>query len=244
MIDSVMESWLIKPKNVGPAFDPSGPTQLNLLYQSGPYYVMDNHLAALWCWAQEMKKNQGKAFLLHIDAHEDASTLALEKWQGLGCSLDSLDLPAYLALRDQEFNLPLIRWDNYLPLFLHDYHHRLAGSFACTHGIGQSGKFSQRTEMFRLLSSMKEWFESSEGSGHGWIINVDLDFFFTSLPQKKRWASESFLNEFFALIKQVEKRGDLISCTLALSPECCGGWGPSLQLMQEVARRLSLPFSL
>lgn len=32
--------------------------KLNLLYQEGKFYVMDNHLAAGWCWYHTLKKDE------------------------------------------------------------------------------------------------------------------------------------------------------------------------------------------
>ncbi len=43
---------------------------LNLLGKENNIYVMDNHVAALWCWLQEIEIKT-KYNILHIDAHYD-----------------------------------------------------------------------------------------------------------------------------------------------------------------------------
>ena len=47
-------------------------TGLNFLWKSdnAPIYIMDNHLAAAWCWMQECN-NDEKYNFIHIDQHAD-----------------------------------------------------------------------------------------------------------------------------------------------------------------------------
>ena len=48
----------------------SGSSALNILYQEGCTYVMDNHLAAGWCWYNTLDRRKEYNFC-HIDQHDD-----------------------------------------------------------------------------------------------------------------------------------------------------------------------------
>ena len=48
----------------------SGCDKVNFLYKEDKFYVMDNHLCAIWCWEQQINpENQYGIF--HIDRHYD-----------------------------------------------------------------------------------------------------------------------------------------------------------------------------
>src|SRR5436853_7864299 len=49
-------------------------SNLNLLFVDGKSYVMDNHLAAGWCWLQTINL-KNKYNLFHIDRHYDLMDL-------------------------------------------------------------------------------------------------------------------------------------------------------------------------
>ena len=44
--------------------------ELNFLAKTGKIYIMDNHLAAFYCWCKEVDLSKDYA-LLHIDRHHD-----------------------------------------------------------------------------------------------------------------------------------------------------------------------------
>lgn len=51
----------------------SGHDNLVFLWNSDKVYVMDNHLAAAWCWMQKCNEDVRYKFL-HIDRHNDLGT--------------------------------------------------------------------------------------------------------------------------------------------------------------------------
>ena len=94
---------------------------LNLLCKEKNIYVMDNHVAALWCWLQEIDLNE-KYNILHIDAHYDTMSSRIDTWlEYLPDNLKELDINDYLALKfyDEDFRdgYEIMRWDNYFPIF-------------------------------------------------------------------------------------------------------------------------------
>lgn len=48
----------------------SGCANVNFLYKSDKFYIMDNHLCAIWCWNQ-MVKTDCHYGIFHIDRHYD-----------------------------------------------------------------------------------------------------------------------------------------------------------------------------
>ena len=93
---------------------------LNFLWKKDNIYIMDNHLAALWCWLKEINLS-GKYKLLHIDRHYDTANdsrrLPLAKIE----SLSNNTLDEYLSL-SYSFptgeKYPVFQFDNFIwPLF-------------------------------------------------------------------------------------------------------------------------------
>ena len=48
----------------------SGCYNMNFLFNNGKFYIMDNHLAAAWCWLQKIDTSK-RYGLFHIDRHYD-----------------------------------------------------------------------------------------------------------------------------------------------------------------------------
>ena len=61
--------WILKP-STSLELKTSGKAQLNFLFQQDKFYIMDNHLAAGWCWLNELDKTKSYN-LFHIDQHWD-----------------------------------------------------------------------------------------------------------------------------------------------------------------------------
>jgi len=98
----------------------SGSLNINLLWRSGSTYIMDNHRAALWCWFQHLSQMQ-KYNLIHIDRHTDTLYSQIESWkEALPKNFTSTLLNTYLSYEYEgaSTRVPVIRWDNYLSLFL------------------------------------------------------------------------------------------------------------------------------
>lgn len=60
--------WHIKNKNFKKSESRS--SVLNILYQEGCTYIIDNHLAAGWCWYNTLDRHKEYNFC-HIDQHDD-----------------------------------------------------------------------------------------------------------------------------------------------------------------------------
>ena len=111
-------NWLIPFKGR----NHSGAYTQNFLWQQDSIYIMDNHRAALWCWLQHIKKDE-KYSLFHIDRHYDTLNSRMKEWLGVLPDLTKLSINEYLELKylceGTEANI--IRYDNYLSIFLKKY---------------------------------------------------------------------------------------------------------------------------
>lgn len=195
----------------------------NVLIQDGQTYVMDNHRLALWCWFQEIKKEEKTRYnIFHIDAHPDQSTNGIEHVKD---DLFSLSLEDYRTRLQEDINIPLYRWDNYLEIFLQKYPDLIAHTISATHHLGSNKTLSEDLKSYHLLKRMTEIFsEKVYLNKHQWIVNLDLDYFYSSAPEKTLMYSEQWLKALANAIELGFKNNLISVFTISLSPECCGSW--------------------
>lgn len=68
----------------------------NFVWNDGHLYVMDNHRAAAWCWAQHVDPATSHA-LVHIDRHNDTLQSQLGSWLKALPNGTPATIEAYLA---------------------------------------------------------------------------------------------------------------------------------------------------
>ncbi len=214
---------------------------VNFLWRSDRLYVMDNHRMALWCWWRHLPEATDWQ-LLHIDRHYDTMSSQLETWlQSL--PQDSASLEDYLA---QDYVLPfagsmrapVIRWDNYLSIFLARYGNRLSRVVFVTACEGDEPRHP-------LLEKADPWrgLEVIEEIGHGggyvsctpWLVNVDLDYFTAQDSQDDshfRVYDNAYIERVGRGVALGLQRGRIRCATVALSPETTGTWATAEELMR------------
>lgn len=231
------------------ARDTSSSSRLNFLWQQDgkPVYVMDNHLGALWCWLREVKRDDAY-HLFHIDWHWDCAHMLkefhlLEELDAAGNV--ALDMLTSLEFVDAGRTIKLVRWDNYIEPFA-----RLRPNLVEAHLVAHQSaetSFRDMPEAF-LPYSLETFCDDFPGllsaiQGEQIIINLDLDFFFLSYGRQTIQAfSDEFIQVMLDLIRAAVSKGAIL--TIALSPECCGGWEPAEQLCDRVCEQLGLDFKL
>ena len=119
----------------------------NVLWNEGNVYVMDNHRLALWCWFQKLDKTK-KYNLLHIDAHPDMNESALKHFNH---DLWTMSLQDYRKAWQDDINMPLFRWDNYIEVFLRKYPELVGKTVSATHHLGSSKELSEEVRAYDLL---------------------------------------------------------------------------------------------
>jgi hypothetical protein len=213
----------------------------NLLWRENNIYIMDNHRLALWCWFQELEK--GKRYnLLHIDAHPDLNESALKFFNH---DLWTINLAEYRSVWQQDINRPLFRWDNYLEVFLKNYPEMIGVTMSATHHLGSPKELSQEIKSFDLVSECFEIFSGKKYiNDFEWIVNLDLDYFFSARPLKLELFSEAYINSLANSINFGLKSKMIKVLTISLSPECCGSWENAEMMLAQFAKSMKLAIKL
>lgn len=201
----------------------------NVLWNEGKVYVMDNHRLALWCWFQKMQK--GKRYnLFHIDAHPDMSESAIKYFNH---DLWSMSLDNYRTAWQDDINMPLFRWDNYIEVFLQKYPELVGKTVSATHKLGQDKELSEEIQPYHLARYMKSLFGGQKYVNElTWILNLDLDYFYSAAPEKIMLFSDDYMKSLASFIKEGMDNGLIEVFTVSLSPECCGSWEKAEKLLK------------
>lgn len=219
-----------KPRNGSFCFD------TNLLYKKENIYVMDNHRTAAWCWVNHIDENE-KYTIIHIDKHYDTLGNQIEAWtkpikNGLkNLSLDEYDNIEYQ--KDKFERYKIFRWDNYIPIFHYYYSNQITEYVFYTHNRGSIpdilNKHITHCPAYNLFNCFYDYYAKS---AEKLIINLDIDYFFYDNPHYNLLFSESaIINLIEDIMTLVKNKKNLL--TIALSPECCGGWENSLEFTKK-----------
>jgi hypothetical protein len=221
----------------------SGQYNQNFLWKKGSVYVMDNHRAALWCWLRHIDHNQ-KYNLLHIDRHSDTQYAWMDLWTQSLSDLADLTIDKYLSREHSHPDLrptPVISWGNYLSIFFELFPQQVDYCIFATHGRGELPRCERQSKVccHQLLDAV----ESISGRGKA-IVNIDLDYFFGVGKAKYVIFSNEFIRHIFAAVQNKIDSQSIAVATIALSPECCGGWKSVESLFQVISDAMGLGFSL
>lgn len=198
-------------------------------------YISDNHRIALWCWINFLKAcNYGKYSLIRIDKHFDFRNVKKEALDKFKNNLKDLkDLNRFLdCSHPSGKNIKLVLWDNYV---YYDYNIKLFKEIIF---------FSIQDKKYLELNDGKDEFdvyykEDVEklkdllSKNKKIILDIDLDFFIDedfSGDMVLKNISEKRARTYFELLYQF--RNNIKLLTLALSPECCGGWDNSEKILK------------
>jgi len=232
-----MSKFLILLKNRGE----SASSTDNFLWRDKNIFVMDNHRLALWCWFQAMKKGQ-RYNLFHIDAHPDMSESALKYFSH---DLWSMSLEDFRTTWQEDINMPLFRWDNYIEIFLQKYPAQVGHTVSATHHLGSGKGLSEEVKPYDLLKRMNEIFGGEKYVNElPWIFNLDLDYFFSAAPEKVELFNDAFVKSLGESIKSGIENRMIEVLTVSLSPECCGSWKNAESMLEKFAHTLQLKIKL
>lgn len=228
--------WLIP-------WDVEGPSSgclINCLGCFGTTYVMDNHRAALWAWLRHLPAN-GLVDVLHIDRHNDCLKQN-DDWMGAAEDIKTLNLSQFLnlTLQENDEDYCVIRWDNFLSIFIHQFRNSIRNLYMTSHA--DNGDPSDFDADFIKPNALIERIEAiiSEDTDTPLILDIDLDYFVEQSFDRSSLTDESFTNKILSLIGQLSKSPRVICFTIALSPPTCGGWDTSKLLLRKLISACSL----
>jgi hypothetical protein len=212
---------------------------------------MDNHRAAWWCWLRHI--TAGNSFsLFHIDRHTDTLTSNLSLWlHHLPAQMRGVPLQQYLGYQANVNGVrcPVIRWDNYLSLFLEQEQHTMQSLCMATHQDGDPPNVPEGSwrdvAVHDLPDNFAYWLEQSEN----WIVNIDLDYFFCTMPDgvNRRFLSDDFVQAICTALRTHLDSGRIKVLTICLTPDdggFCGGWTEAEALCEVMCKHLGLAFKL
>ena len=229
--------WVFKNEQLGE----SGSYKLNFLFNNEKFYIMDNHLAAAWCWQRKILTNQTYN-LFHIDKHYDLlDNVSDESIKLFRNQLTSTVFNDYKNIKLEGDSYPLIRFDNYLPIFRRLHPKLIDKYFFATHDDGTylDEIESYKPEIWDLQDNIEYWL--TQKKDHQWILNLDLDYFFVERNEEPY----QFLTDDYvlAICREIENAIEKISViTIALSPEFCGGWDSSFRIIDIISTHFHLDF--
>lgn len=208
---------------------------------------MDNHRAAMWCWLQELAPSEPVG-LLHIDEHFDTLYANIDSELSALPELTGMSVTEYLQLSKSygSHNCPLIRWDNYLSLFLERYGKQVEKSVFVTHNVGDKPRHqsAQFPDPQHVPDNLSFWLKPHPDQ---WIINIDLDYFFCDQNgQRRPMFSDQYIASVFGAIADLQQAGRVKCLTICLSPDegYSGSWEQAEQLCQVVCNAVGLRFAL
>jgi hypothetical protein len=221
----------------------------NLLWRNNNVYVMDNHRAALWCWLQHIDPTQPHS-LFHLDQHYDTLTSRLKTWLDHVPDSWDLSIDEYLSRKVKHDDIPdpvpLFSWDNYLSIYLALYKQSLQCCRFATHRVGTKPDCTGiECDVWEVPYNLDYWLKDSLKP---WIINVDLDYFFwhggEDDERAQRMVSSAYIANVMRTINAKLAEGTIGVLTVALSPEYCGGWKQSEEVLALALAPLGIDFKL
>lgn len=218
------------PRNGSFCFD------TDLLFKKDNIYIMDNHRTAAWCWSNYIDQNE-KYTIIHIDKHYDTLGNQIKEWtDNIKDGIKSLSLDEYdnIQYQHSEFDrFKVFRWDNYIPLFHYFHSNQIIEYLFYTHRRGSIPKnliqHITHCPAFNLFNDFRDCYTDSKDR---FIINLDIDYFFCDHPHYYMLFTDYAIENLIeGIMKIVEDKRNIL--TIALSPECCGGWGNSLDFINK-----------
>lgn len=220
---------------------PSGAYNVNCLFQHENVYISDNHVAAGWAWGQEVPKDDPFS-VFHVDRHYDLLQSRLDEWVNAAPRIETLSFDDYLKCTVTSPYIgesQLFRWDNYFPIFVRQRETDLRDALFMTHEDGDKPWFHHKTILpTEHPENIPYWLKG----GVKYIFNLDLDFFFLSDDEHThRMYSDDYIRLIGENWRITNEKGLLHCTTIALSPEFCGGWEPSLEALAIFCDAAGLP---
>lgn len=226
------------------------------LWQKEKVFVMDNHMAALWSWLQVCDP-QKKYNFMHIDRHYDMLECFENKDLEPVKRNPHLSFEEFSSLKRSDGESQLFRWDDYIMagyvLFPEWFHTNIF----LTHKEGDIGnswghkpmKIREEDPLFmewcidQYIGEPSEYLDGFKGKDYKlpWIVNLDLDVFYTSGSHIQLF-SDDYIRRIAELLQ--DNMDKIAVLTIAISPDCLGGeemsekWVNGMRLLKIVSEKL------
>lgn len=225
-----------------------------------PIYIMDNHLAATWCWLQECDPKEKYNFI-HIDKHTDLKAC------GYTAQIDFLKKGKHISYEDYRKityangrNYPSFQWDNYIRTCHYLYPNWFNVNLFYVHKrtlCGEEWGYPLFTPRYRdtqnIINDIKQIIQGNDSSliyslpiskdlrENKWIVNLDLDFFCGGYSRTSS-CSTRFIQDFANCIGGLLPITQVL--TIALSPNCFDGnglkekWKNAVEILAQLSQSI------
>ena len=213
------------------------------LWQSGNVFVMDNHMAALWGWLQTCASKKKYNF-----RDEDLEPIRKNP---------QMSFEEFCKLKRSDGDYPVFRWDDYIMAGYVLYPDWFHTNIFLTCQEGDKGKswghkpmkIREENPLFmewcidQYIGEPSEYLDGFSGKDYKlpWIVNLDLDVFYTSDSHIKVF-SDDYILRIAELLQH--NMGNIAALTIAISPDCLGGdemsdkWANGFSLLRIMSEKL------
>lgn len=241
-----MEQWLIEPPHnllqTEQILFENGRTEytkLNFLWKENNVYVMDNHLAAGWCWLQACSMDEHYSFL-HIDQHTDDALQIFtpSDYDSLLNRLPSFSIEDYCNehIMDNGVRCQTFQCESYIRPIAKLYPQWFDKKLFAVHKP-QSFHSHPNDELPNIMQinrrQLIDYIESLLESDTKWIVNLDLDYLYLDNRQILPSCCLEKIGEAISLV-----RGKIQVLTIALSTPWCEGLENSLSLLGILSKHV------
>ncbi|NEU08622.1 hypothetical protein GZH53_09895 [Flavihumibacter sp. R14] len=233
-----MEIILNRGRKRSDAFD------LNFLAKEDNVYVMDNHLAAFWCWSKGLNPIESYN-LFHIDRHNDLSKTHVKEAFHLYKNKKFCNMSIKKAVSLKVNGFQMLMWNNFIELYnvfnpgTFNYFEFVTPAKLPREYLGYGN--TRLKAWIRKELTLNERCELENSETLSTVIDIDIDVFFAENGSGHREIlTKKEFQAFVQKIKPFIKKAKLV--TIALSPECCGGWENSINMFSHLNQELGLGF--
>ena len=235
-------------KKYNPSQNNDGVHDLGFLYKADKVYIMDNHMAAAWCWLNKLDVAKKYNFF-HIDRHYDLiNNESPQHLKSLEIS-NKLNIEDYITLQVENTcaacNKQLFRYDNYIMHLFYLLPNLFRQKNFATHNDGSIPERFDIDYAISVDSLPKEFdYQIEYNQGDNWILNLDIDYFFTDLNSTEyiQFLDEEYIDALCRSILKVYNKIDVI--TIAMSPYFCNGWTNSKRITERITKNLGINIDL
>ena len=143
-------------------------------------------------------------------------------------------------------NNQAIRYDNYIDAFNKLHPNLLLQIYYATHkdGTDQNGTSLEHINtyapnLWELDTNINYWLTECHKDIDQWIVNIDLDFFFTGVEGEcSQFITRKYIKNICKEIKNSLPKIDVV--TIAISPEFCNGWGNAFNILRVITTELDI----
>lgn len=218
-----------------------------MLWKNEKVYVMDNHLSAAWCWLQSCNPTKEYNFM-HIDMHYDLLSPLLEDLQPLRDNphMQYEEFENLKSSSASDYKKDVFRCDNYI-MAAYDLHPNwFKNKIFLTQNLGKKSGTEIKDENPLYLDFFINYHicksDNDDNDNLPWIVNLDLDIFYTKNPPHIQLHSDEYIRHIARLLNKGMQNIQVL--TIAMSPDWIGGrtvkekWDNAFRILKIMAEEI------